>query len=111
MDLRETKEIYGRFRVLAKLNRDIDQKNAIGNYEFTLMPGALFAPDGYVLPCNDKSKLIHCLENLKNTHNETHQSEQTPASGEHLESKKISTVNDLSRQFNEKLLMWTADLK
>ncbi|KAH3861014.1 hypothetical protein DPMN_023940 [Dreissena polymorpha] len=63
VDLKETKDLCGRLMVLATSNRDIDQKNAIGNYEFTLTPRALFAPDGSILPCNDQSNLIHSLEN------------------------------------------------
>ena len=86
VDLTETKELYGRFMVLARSNRDIDQKDAVGNYEFTLTPRALFAPDGSVLQCNDKSKLIHCLENLIQTQDETHQDVQNPASEEHSET-------------------------
>ena len=31
MDLKETKDLYGRFMVLARSNRDIDLKNAVGN--------------------------------------------------------------------------------
>jgi len=51
VDLKETKDLYERLMVLARSNRDINQKEAIGNYEFTLTPRALFAPDGTVLPC------------------------------------------------------------
>ena len=51
-----------------QVNRDINQKEAIGNYEFTLTPRALFAPDGTVLPCHDKSKLIHLLDKLAREH-------------------------------------------
>jgi hypothetical protein len=36
IDLKETKNLYGRLMVLARSNRDIDQRNAVGNYEFTL---------------------------------------------------------------------------
>ena len=61
VDLKETKDLYGRLMVLARSSRDINQKEAIGNYEFTLTPRALFAPDGTILPCLDKSKLIHLL--------------------------------------------------
>ena len=64
IDMKETKYRYGRLTVLAMPNRDVDQKKAIGNYEFTLTSRALFAPDGSVLPCTDKSKLIHLLERL-----------------------------------------------
>ena len=59
MDLKETKDVYGRLMVLARSNRDISQKEAIGNHEFTVTPRALFASAGTILPCLNKSKLIH----------------------------------------------------
>ena len=80
VDLKETKDLYGRLMVLATSSRAIDQKNAIGNYEFTLTPRALFAPDGSILPCSDKSKLIHSLENFCKTnenHTDAESTEQT----------------------------------
>ena len=64
VDLNETKDLYVRLMVLARSKRDIDQKQAIENYEFTLTPRALFAPNGAMLPCTDKAKLIHLLEKL-----------------------------------------------
>jgi len=42
VDLKETKVLYGRLMVLARSNRDIDQKQAVDTYEFTLTPRALF---------------------------------------------------------------------
>ena len=76
VDLKETKDLYGRLMVLAKSSRDTNQKEAIGNHEFTLTPRALFAPDGTILPCLDKSKLIHLLNTL--TTAETPQENQQP---------------------------------
>ena len=64
MDLRETNDLYGRLMILARSSRDINQKEAIGNHEFTLTPRALFAPDGTILPCLDTTKLIHLLAKL-----------------------------------------------
>ncbi|KAJ8353332.1 hypothetical protein SKAU_G00208990 [Synaphobranchus kaupii] len=64
VDLKETKDLYGRLLILAQSNRQLDQKQAVGNYEFTQTPRALFAPNGDILPCTDKSKLIHLLEKL-----------------------------------------------
>ena len=49
IDLKETKYLYGRLMILAKLTRDIDQKGAIGNHEFTLTPRSLFSPVGSML--------------------------------------------------------------
>src|SRR6218665_3947104 len=42
VDLKETKDLYVRLMVLAKSSRDISQKEAIGNFEFTRTPRALF---------------------------------------------------------------------
>lgn len=38
VDVKETKDLYGHLMVLARSNRDIDQKQAVGTYEFTLTP-------------------------------------------------------------------------
>ena len=51
VDLKETKDLYGRLMVLARSNRDINQKKAIGNHEFTLTLRTIFAQDGTILPC------------------------------------------------------------
>ena len=64
VEMKETKNWYGRLMGFTRSNRDIDQK--VGNCEFTLTPRALFAP---VLACTDKSKLIHNLEKLASTVN------------------------------------------
>ena len=74
VDLKETKDLYGRLMVLACSNRDIDLKQAVGIYEFTLTSRLLFSSDGAVLPCSDKSKLIHTLEKMVTTN--TDQQEQ-----------------------------------
>ena len=48
--------------VLARSNRDIDLKQAVGNYELTWTPTALFAPNRSMLECHGKTDLIHELE-------------------------------------------------
>ena len=64
VDLKYTKDLYGRLMILAKSTKDIDQKGAIGNHEFTLTPRSLFSTDGSMLRCTDKSQLIRLLEML-----------------------------------------------
>lgn len=75
------KDLYGRPLVLSR-SRDIDQKKAIGNYEFTQVPRALFASDGEILPCTDKSMLIHRLEKLVEENAETENLEAAEAEQE-----------------------------
>ena len=68
VNLKETKH---------RSNRVIDQKQAVGTYEFTLTPRALVSPNGSVLPCNDKSKFINVLHTL--TTRETTEADQQSA--------------------------------
>ena len=124
IDLKETKNFYGRLMVLTKSNRDINQKDAIGTFEFTLTPRAFFNPDGSLLACKDKSKLIHLLENLIRDTNDL-QTVESEVIDLHLEKKvaivdgmvlvqklskkssNIVTVRDLSLAFYEKLMQLT----
>ena len=138
VDLKVTKDLHGRLMVLAKSNQSIDQKKAIGNFEFSVTPRALFAPDGPTLPCVDKSKLINCLEKLRKNKG-TDQNAQLPPSEDHVEaidepetsiaasqkiaivdgmllvqqitkkSGTISIVKGLSQHLNDTLLTLTED--
>ena len=130
VDLKETKDLYGRLMVLAWSNRDINQKEAIGNHEFTLTSRALFALHGTILPCLDKSKLIHLFNELAlaETSQEDHQPEDRMDTTPHAPSRKIAlvdgmvilqkmtmkpatimTVKDLSECFNDRLMFLTRD--
>ena len=122
--------MYSRLTVLARSSRDINQKEAIGNYEFAMTPRALFAPDGTILPCLDKSKLIHLLNKFATA--ETPQEDQQPENGmdttPDAPSPKIAlvdamvllqkmakkpativTVKHLSECFNDRLMSLTRD--
>ncbi len=90
VDLKETKDLFARLMVLARSNRDINHKEAIGNYEFTLTPRALFAPDRTILPCHDKSKLIHLLEKLTKE-DMPHEDHQPPQVGSSTHQDTVDT--------------------
>ena len=42
-----------------------------GNYEFSVVPKALFMPDEELLPCTDKARVLHQIEAAAITNNET----------------------------------------
>lgn len=99
VDLKETKDLCGRVLVLAR-SKEIDQKKTIGTYEFTQTPRALFASDGEILPCNNKSKLIHHLEKLVQEHTTAEDQggevdEQHPATSQDRSHHRIATVDDM----------------
>jgi len=50
--------------IIARTREGLDLQDLIGRYEFSCVPRSLFAPDGSLLPCTDKSKLIALLESL-----------------------------------------------
>ena len=48
--------------MVCKSRTDIDIKEVIGLYEFTVVPRSLFASDGTMMHCSCKSTLMHILE-------------------------------------------------
>ena len=48
--------------MVCKSRPDIDIKEVIGLYEFTVIPRCLFASDGTMMHCSCKSTLMHILE-------------------------------------------------
>ena len=64
IELKETKDLFGRLMILSQSNREIDQKQAISNFDFTLTPRSLFTTDGEILPCTEKSKLIQAVDDI-----------------------------------------------
>lgn len=67
--------------ILAKSKQNVDHKDTIGNSELTLTTSAFFTTSELLLPCVDKSKLIHVLEKLKSE--ETRQKKLTDRSRSH----------------------------
>ena len=53
--------------VVAKSRPEIDLKEAIGQYEFKLVPRSMFSADGGMLHCPSKSVLMNILDKLNST--------------------------------------------
>ena len=63
VELQEDRALFARLLVVSKA-RDIDLKQAVGTYEFSVVPRSLFASDGSLLHTTSKSDLMLILENL-----------------------------------------------
>ena len=50
--------------MVCKSRPEVDIKEAVGHYEFSVVPRSLFAADGTMLHCSSKSTLMHILEKL-----------------------------------------------
>lgn len=67
VELKEDRSLFARMCLVAKSRPEIDLKEAIGQYEFNLVPRSMFAADGSMLHCPSKSVLMNILEKLNST--------------------------------------------
>ena len=63
IELREDRALFARLLVVSKA-RQIDLKYNLGKYEFSVVPRALFVPDGSLHHMENKSELMKILESL-----------------------------------------------
>ena len=56
--------------VICNSRPEIDIKEAVGTYEFRVVPRSMFAADGTMLHCPAKSELMHILEKFPSSTNE-----------------------------------------
>ena len=64
VELREDRSLFARLLVVCRTRPEIDLKETIGIYEFSVVPRSLFAADGTMLRCSRKSALMPILEKL-----------------------------------------------
>ena len=63
-EAKSTNSFLARLLLIAKSNCDIDLEDVISNYEFSVTNSVIMQPDGTVIPCTNKSELLHILEDL-----------------------------------------------
>ena len=66
IELKEDRCLFARMMVICKSRPDIDIKEAVGVYEFSVVPRSMFAADGNMLHCSAKTALMSILEKLPN---------------------------------------------
>ena len=64
IELKEDRCLFARMMVIYKSRPEIDIKEAVGVYEFSVVPRSMFAADGNMLHCSAKSALMSILEKL-----------------------------------------------
>lgn len=67
IELKEDRSLFARMSLVAKSRPEIDIKEAVGEFEFNVVPKSMFAPDGSMLHCSCKSALMAILEKLDGT--------------------------------------------
>lgn len=66
IELKEDRYLFARKMVICKSRPEVEIKEAVGVYEFSVDPRSMFAADGNMLHCSAKSALMSILEKLPN---------------------------------------------
>ena len=62
--MKSTAALFSRLLVIARSERHLDLQTMISEFEFNSINPMLMTPDSTLLPCKNKSGLIHALEKL-----------------------------------------------
>ena len=65
VQLREEKNLLTRFLITARKRPELNLEEALGNFEFSVVPKAVFFNDGQPLNCTDKYPFCTILKNLQ----------------------------------------------
>ena len=76
LELKENRSLFALMAIAARSRPEIDMAQTVSAYEISGVPRSLIAFDGSLLPSQDKSKLMHILEEIPNGNGE--QTEQIP---------------------------------
>ena len=74
VELQEDRSLFARMMMVCKSRPEIDIKETVGQYEFSIVPRSLFAADGTMLHCASKSNLMSILEKLNDNRNDVQES-------------------------------------
>ncbi|CAH3178932.1 unnamed protein product [Porites lobata] len=69
VELQEDSSLFSRMMMVGKSRREVDIKETVGQYEFSIVPRSLLAADGTMLHCASKSNLMSILEKLNDSRN------------------------------------------
>lgn len=64
IELKEDRSLFAKLMAVCKSRPEINIKEVIGQYEFSVAPSSLFAPDGTMLHCSAESALLTILVKL-----------------------------------------------
>ena len=67
-------------------------KETIGTYEFSVIPRSVFSSDGLLLIPNDKSAIIHCIEEYQVKQSNQPEGDIAAVPTDQTDQKKIDTT-------------------
>ena len=96
MELQEDRCLFARMMMVCKSRPEIKIAEAVGVYEFSLVPRSLFASDGSMLHCSTKSALMNAIEKPVNPENSTTECQVAPSM-----QGKVSIVDGMADKLDK----------
>ena len=93
VELKEDRSLFARMMMVCRSRPEIDLKETVGLYEFSLVPRSLFAADGSMLHCSSKSALLAILEKVPGERNRQN-NEENDARTENVTTQMRVTIID-----------------
>jgi len=91
VELQEDRCLFARMMMVCKSRPEINLAEAVGVYEFSLVPRSLLASDGSMLHCSTKSALINAIDKHVNPENSTTECQVAP-----FTKGKVSIVDGMA---------------
>lgn len=101
VELQEDRCLFARMMMVCKSRPEINIAEAVGVYEFSLVPRSLFASDGSMLHCPTKSALMNAIEKHVNPENSTTECRVAPSM-----QGKVSIVDGMAELQSLDKLTW-----
>ena len=96
LELQEDRNLFARMMVVCKSRPEIDIKEAVGTYEFSVVPRSMFAADGTMLRCSFKSALMNILEKLSVDRNDCNDPNAVQSEQNREEHTRVSIVDAMA---------------
>lgn len=96
VELKEDRSLFARMMMVCKSRPEIDIKEAVGQYEFSVVPRSMFAPYGTLLHCSSKSSLMDILENLDATRGTEGNIERDLPTPTEITTQEVSIIDGMA---------------
>ena len=96
VELQEDRNLFARMMVVCKRRPGIDIQEAVGTYEFSVVPRSMFAADGTMLRCSCKSALMNILETLPADLNKGNATNVTQNEQNREQQMRVSVVDAMA---------------
>ena len=96
VELKEDRSRFARMMMVCKASPEIGIKEAVGKYEFSIVPRSMFAVDGTMLHCSSKNTSVNILEKMDPRRNTERSNEEVLTVITGMAATQVSIVDTMA---------------